>query len=78
MLPLGERRDNLWITDGEPLVEWIADLGPPGEDPARLLGWLRRVLAAGRRHQVGRGPGSALAGYQSERDGDLISVLQRR
>lgn len=70
--------DNLWITHGDQLVEWTAELSPAADDPTRLLEWLRRVLAAGQQNQVYEVLEAPLAGYRSDRDGALISVLKRR
>ena len=70
--------DNLWITYGEQLVEWTADLSPAADEPARLLGWIRHVLAAGEQNQVYEVREAPLAGFRSDRDGALTGCLDRR
>jgi hypothetical protein len=70
--------DNLWITYGDQLVEWTAELTPAADDPAALFGWLRRVLTAGERDRAYEVHEAPLAGYRSPRDGALIDHLERR
>ncbi|MEV6235467.1 hypothetical protein [Lentzea sp. NPDC051838] len=65
--------ENLWITNGDELVEWVADLG--AADPHRLMEWLHRVLTAGERHEVYSVREAPLAGLHS---GSLLPLLRQR
>jgi hypothetical protein len=67
--------ENLWITNGDWLVEWVADLSVAAGDPHRLLTWLRRVLEAGEQHEVYSVREAPLAGLHS---GSLFALLQQR
>jgi hypothetical protein len=67
--------ENLWITNGDELVEWVADLSVAAADPHRLLAWLRRVLTAGERYEVYSVREAPLAGFHS---GSLFALLEQR
>lgn len=62
--------DNLWVTNGDDVVEWTAELSEI--EPAALLGWVRHVLDAGVRHQVYEVVEAP--GYR----GDLMTGIERR
>jgi len=70
--------DNLWVTSGDDLVTWVADLTAARDDAPALLGWLRTLLAAGEREAVYEVLEAPLAGFRVERDGPLADHLARR
>ncbi|ADG73329.1 hypothetical protein Cfla_0412 [Cellulomonas flavigena DSM 20109] len=70
--------DNLWVTSGDDLVTWVADLTAVRDDAPALLGWLRTILAAGEREAVYEVLEAPLAGFRVERDGPFAEHLGRR